>query len=48
MPKRHREVSSIEDYSHWNEEAAIIKSREDKYDDYYAEEPDYDDYHDYE
>jgi len=34
--------SSIEDYSHWNEEASIIKAQEDRYSDYYADEPDYD------
>jgi hypothetical protein len=39
MNQRH---SSIEDYSHWNEEASIIKAREDRYADYYRDEPDYD------
>jgi hypothetical protein len=39
MNSRH---SSIEDYSHWNEEASIIKAQEDRYADYYADEPDYD------
>lgn len=34
--------SSISDYSHWNEEAPIIKAQEDRYADYYADEPDYD------
>jgi hypothetical protein len=34
--------SSIRDYSHWNEEASIIKAQEDRYADYYADEPDYD------
>lgn len=34
--------SSISDYSHWNEEASIIKAQEDRYSDYYADEPDYD------
>lgn len=34
--------SSIEDYSHWNEEASYIKAQEDRYADYYADEPDYD------
>jgi hypothetical protein len=34
--------SSISDYSHWNEEAPYIKAQEDRYADYYADEPDYD------
>lgn len=34
--------SSLDDYSHWNEEAPIIKALEDRYSDYYNE-PDYDD-----
>lgn len=34
--------SSIGDYSHWNEEAPFIKAQEDRYADYYADEPDYD------
>lgn len=29
------------DYSHWNEEAAIVKAQEDRYSDYYRDEPDY-------
>jgi hypothetical protein len=40
MPRKYREESSIEDYAHWNEEAAIVKSREDRYSDYYYEEDD--------
>lgn len=36
--------SSISDYSHWNEEASIVKAQEDRYSDYYAEPNDYDDY----
>jgi hypothetical protein len=40
-----RSYPSIEDYSHWNEEAPIVKAIEDRYADYYADdEPDYDDY----
>lgn len=43
--------SSINDYSHWNEEASIIKAQEDRYADRYAHDPnyddDYDDYNDY-
>jgi hypothetical protein len=39
MNQRH---SSIEDYSHWNEEASIVKAQEDRYADYYYDEPDYD------
>lgn len=35
--------SSLDDYSHWNEEAPIIKAYEDRYSDYYRDEPDYDD-----
>lgn len=34
--------SSLSDYSHWNEEAPIIKAYEDRYADYYSE-PNYDD-----
>ena len=34
--------SSLSDYSHWNEEAPIIKAIEDRYADYYRDEPDYD------
>lgn len=29
--------SSLSDYSHWNEEASIIKAMEDRYTDYYAD-----------
>lgn len=34
--------SSLSDYEHWNEEAPYIKAHEDRYADYYADEPDYD------
>lgn len=29
--------SSLSDYAHWNEEAAIVKAMEDRYTDYYAD-----------
>lgn len=35
--------STLEDYAHWNEEAAIIKAHEDFYVDYYDEPNDWDD-----
>lgn len=38
--------SSLEDYSHWNEEASIIKAQEDRYADYYYDEPDYNEWRD--
>ena len=38
--------SSLSDYEHWNEDAPYIKSQEDRYADYYRDEPDYD--YDYE
>ena len=30
--------SSLEDYSHWNEEASIVKAQEDRWTDYYADD----------
>ena len=44
LQRRDRAMSnpSINDYSHWNEEASIVKAQEDRYADYYAE-PSYDD-----
>lgn len=39
MPNEHH--SSLSDYSHWNEEASIIKAQEDRYTDYYNDEPNY-------
>lgn len=43
--------STLKDYEHWNEEAAIIKAQEDRWADYW-QEPDYgdpwDDYGDFE
>lgn len=38
-----RNNPSTSDYSHFNEEASIIKSQEDRYSDYYADEPRYED-----
>lgn len=32
-------ASTNEDYAHFNEEASIVKSHEDRYADYYADEP---------
>ncbi len=36
---RNERHSSISDYSHWNEEASIVKAQEDKWADYYRDEP---------
>ena len=41
-------ASTNEDYAHYNEEASIVKSREDRYSDYSAEEPGDDFYDDFE
>lgn len=41
MARPHDTASSLEDYGHWNEEAPIIKALEDRYADYYRDEPDY-------
>lgn len=38
--------SSPSDYSHWNEEAPLIKAQEDRYADQYADDPNYDDHYD--
>lgn len=34
---RNERHSSISDYSHWNEEASIVKAQEDRYTEYYYE-----------
>jgi hypothetical protein len=33
---KNERYSSLEDYSHWNEEASIVKAQEDRWSDYYA------------
>ena len=34
-------MSTLSDYSHWNEEAPIIKYLEDRYSDFYSDDPHY-------
>jgi hypothetical protein len=41
---RNERHSSISDYSHWNEEASIVKAQEDRYTEYYYEREYSDDY----
>lgn len=43
---RYKNIPSISEYSHWNEEAASVWYAENRYDMMYPED-DYDDYDDY-
>lgn len=43
---RNEVASTTADYTHWNEEAPIIKAQEDRYTDYYNDPNDYNDYDD--
>ena len=45
MTKPKNTHPSLSDYSHWGEEASIIKAQEDKWADYYRSEPTEDDYY---
>lgn len=36
---RNEVASTLADYEHWNEEAPIAKAREDRYTDYYNDQP---------
>jgi hypothetical protein len=44
MNRNNEHHSSLSDYEHWNEEAPLIKAQEDRYADYYRDEPDHDYY----
>ncbi len=44
MSKPRKEQPSLDDYSHWGEEAPIVKAQEDKWADYYRDEPSDDEY----